>query len=126
MIANMRAVYCIDRLKSPHPDFLAVQGRTDFELGGTLEYRSLDVTDTDALHALIQHIADENQGLYGLLAATGDMSNSPAIDVHLSEISKTMNINYTALLMIAQAVARQMRRYDNSGSIVLVASMSGE
>lgn len=49
----------------------------------------------------------------------------PALDYTTAEVTEMMDINYTGVFMTARAVAEYMIEYGCSGSMVLVASMSG-
>ncbi|KAI9671483.1 MAG: hypothetical protein M1831_004392 [Alyxoria varia] len=118
-------VHCLDRLEKPQDDFLAVQNRTDLELGGELHYHSIDIQNTEALHKLIEDIAARQKRLDGLFGAAGILEVASALEYEAKDINRMLNINYTALFMTAQGVAREMKRYGNGGSMVLVASMSG-
>lgn len=61
----------------------------------------------------------------GLIAAAGIVQETEAIDYSSDDFNMMMSINVTGVFTTAQAVARQMMRFGNGGSIVLIASMSG-
>jgi NAD(P)-dependent dehydrogenase (short-subunit alcohol dehydrogenase family) len=102
-----------------------VQARAVEELGTSFSYRRIDVRQVDALNAIVQEIADKHQRLDGLVAAAGIQQETPALDYTAEDCDKMMSVNVTGAFMTAQAVARQMIRFGNGGSIVLIASMSG-
>ncbi|OJD12701.1 hypothetical protein AJ78_06752 [Emergomyces pasteurianus Ep9510] len=118
-------VHCLDRLRDPDPEFLAAQDFAGREHVGSLHYHHLDVRDSEHLQESIRKVASRNQRLDGLVAAAGILQLTDAIDYSPEDVTKTMDINYTGLFMTAQAVAKQMMEYGCTGSIVLVASMSG-
>ncbi|KAK2802800.1 hypothetical protein FQN50_007206 [Emmonsiellopsis sp. PD_5] len=118
-------VHCLDRLTSPDPDFLATQSLAQKEHTGSLHYHHLDVRDSKHLHETVARIASLHNRLDGLVAAAGVLQLTDAIDYTPDDVTKTMDINYTGLFMTAQAVAKQMMERGCTGSIVLVASMSG-
>ncbi|KAI7028100.1 NAD(P)-binding protein [Hortaea werneckii] len=97
-------VYALDRLPEPSPDFYRVQQRAAEELGNTLHYRQIDVRDVPQLNEIIRNISETHGHLDGLVAAA---------------------VNVTGVFMTAQAVAREMIRWGNGGSIAMIASMSG-
>lgn len=70
-------------------------------------------------------IADENGRIDGLLACAGIQQEVAALDYVMEDADKMFEVNVVGTLMTAQAVARQMRRLDRPGSMVLIASMSG-
>jgi len=61
----------------------------------------------------------------GLIAAAGIQQETPALEYSAKDSDYMMSINVTGVFMTAQAVARQMVRFGNGGSVVLIASMSG-
>lgn len=63
--------------------------------------------------------------LKGLVACAGLSRNGPATDFPASEFRRMLDVNVAGSFLIAQAVAREMVRTNTTGSMVLVASMSG-
>lgn len=61
----------------------------------------------------------------GLIAAAGIQQETPALEYTAKDVDLMMSINVTGVFMTAQAVAKQMVKFGNGGSIVLIASMSG-
>lgn len=102
-----------------------MQARAAEELGTSFAYRRIDVRQVDGLNAIVQEIADKHQRLDGLVAAAGIQQETPALDYTAEDFDKMMGVNVTGAFITAQAVARQMIRFGNGGSIVLIASMSG-
>ncbi|KAK0382833.1 hypothetical protein NLU13_9928 [Sarocladium strictum] len=118
-------VYCLDRLEEPGQYWHEAKSRVVPEWGGGLEYRQVDVTDTDNLNSVIAGIAEENQGIHGLIASAGVQQVTPAIEYAVEDVRKMLDVNYTGVFMAASAVARQMIRYKCRGSICAIASISG-
>ena len=124
-IANKSPVYALDRLETPSPDFSRIQKRAETELGTSLSYRRIDVRDVDQLNAIVTEIADKHGRMDGLIAAAGIQQETPALEYSAKDSDYMMSINVTGVFMTAQAVARQMVRFGEGGSVVLIASMSG-
>jgi NAD(P)-dependent dehydrogenase (short-subunit alcohol dehydrogenase family) len=61
----------------------------------------------------------------GLVAAAGIQQETPALEYTAKDANTMMEVNVTGVFMTAQAVAKQMIRFGNGGSIVMIASMSG-
>lgn len=61
-------MHCLDRLEQPGPAFGESAERLKREFGGGLIYHRVDVTNDDALEAVIADIAAERQRLDGLIA----------------------------------------------------------
>lgn len=137
-------VYALDRLAEPvsltpgrrkevasrsntlqSPDFLRIQKRAKEELGTNLYYRRIDVCDTILLNKAIEEIADGEGRMDGLVAAAGIQQETPALEYTAQDANRMFEINITGVFMTAQAVAKQMIRFGNGGSIVMIASMSG-
>lgn len=118
-------VYALDRLPEPSPDFHRVQQRAAEELGTTLLYRQVDVRDEALLNGVVSKIGDEHGRMDGLLAAAGIQQETPALEYTAKDANTMFEINITGVFMTAQAVAKQMIRFGNGGSMLLIASMSG-
>lgn len=95
------------------------------ELGTSLTYHQVDVRDNEALNSIVEGIANEHNRLDGLIAAAGINQETPALEYSAEDTDRMMSINFTGCFMTAQAVARQMVRLKQPGSILMIASMSG-
>ncbi|KAL4885536.1 hypothetical protein BJY04DRAFT_179917 [Aspergillus karnatakaensis] len=118
-------VYALDRLEEPSPEFAVIQKRAREELGTDFQYRRIDVRDTELLHSTIEAIANAEGRLDGLVAAAGIQQETPALEYTSQDANRMFEVNVTGVMMTAQAVAKQMIRFGNGGSIALIASMSG-
>lgn len=118
-------VYALDRLPEPDANFYTIQQRAVNELGTELHYRRIDVRDTELLDSVIQEIADREGRMDGLVAAAGIQQEVPALEMKAQDANTMFEINVTGALMTARTVAKQMIRFGNGGSIVMIASMSG-
>lgn len=118
-------VYCLDRADHPDKGWQEAQKRVVPEWGGSLHYRKQNVQDAEGLDKLITAIADENQGLDGVIAAAGIQHISPAIEYQPDEVAHMLSINYTGVFMTAKSAAKQMMKYKKRGSICMIASISG-
>ncbi|PYH73695.1 putative short chain dehydrogenase [Aspergillus vadensis CBS 113365] len=118
-------VYALDRLDEPSPEFAVIQQRALQELGTELHYRRIDVRDTELLNTVIETIANTEGRMDGLVAAAGIQQETPALEYTAKDSNTMFEVNVTGVFMTAQAVAKQMIRFGNGGSIALIASMSG-
>ncbi|BDD61419.1 hypothetical protein MAP00_006463 [Monascus purpureus] len=118
-------VYALDRLPEPDSSFYHIQQRAIEELGTELHYRRIDVRDSELLETVIQEIADREGRMDGLVAAAGIQQEVPALEMSAKDANTMFEINITGAMMTARAVAKQMIRFGNGGSIVMIASMSG-
>lgn len=85
----------------------------------------MDVRDIPSLNKIVEGIADEHGRLDGLIAAAGINQETPALEYTVEDANRMFEINLTGVFMTSQAVAKQMIRFGNGGSIVMIASMSG-
>ncbi|KFZ03349.1 hypothetical protein V502_11026 [Pseudogymnoascus sp. VKM F-4520 (FW-2644)] len=118
-------VYALDRLSEPCEDFARVQKRAAAELNTELHYRRIDIREVEHLNTIIEEIATNHGRLDGLIAAAGIQQETPALEYTAKDSNAMFEINITGAFMTAQAAAKQMIRFGNGGSIVMIASMSG-
>lgn len=107
------------------PEFHEVQQRAAKELKTTLYYRRIDVRCTETLNREIADIAESEGRLDGLMACAGIQQETPALDYTAEDANRMFEVNVTGTFMTAQAVAKQMIRFGNGGSMAFVGSMSG-
>lgn len=119
-------VYALDRKSEPSPDFERIQKRAAEELGTTLYYKQIDVREVEGLNRIIEQIGDQHGRLDGLLAAAGIQQEVPALEYTAKDVNTMLEVNVTGVFMTAQAAAKQMIRFGNRGSIVMIASMSAQ
>lgn len=117
-------VYALDRLEEPASEFVEIQQRAK-ELGTELHYRRIDVRDTELLNSVIEGIANAEGRMDGLVAAAGIQQETSALEYSAKDSNTMFEVNVTGVFMTAQAVAKQMIRFGNGGSIAMIASMSG-
>ncbi|KAJ4296988.1 hypothetical protein N0V88_003904 [Collariella sp. IMI 366227] len=120
-------VHALDRLPEPpvNGDFAQVAGRAASKLSSRLRYHRVDVRDQVALGGIVRGIADAEGRIDGLIAAAGIQQETPALEYTAEDSDRMMGVNVTGVFMTAQAVAREMIRRKQKGSIVLIGSMSG-
>lgn len=81
--------------------------------------------DTELLNSVIEGIANTEGRMDGLVAAAGIQQETPALEYSAKDSNTMFEVNVTGVFMTAQAVAKQMIRFGNGGSIAMIASMSG-
>lgn len=77
------------------------------------------------LNTIVEDIANHERRIDGLIAAAAIQQETSALEYSAKDTNSLLEVNVTGVFMTAQAVARQMIRFGNGGSIVIVASMSG-
>ncbi|TCD60417.1 hypothetical protein EIP91_010209 [Steccherinum ochraceum] len=128
--AGARAVYCVDLAKEPGEEWTKVKefaGRMQGKGGeGRLEYLSANVTDQEAMWKVGETIGDREGRLDACVAAAGVLkTHTDCLEYPAKQFQDVMAVNVNGVLFTAQAAGRQMVRFGNGGSIILVASMSG-
>lgn len=118
-------MYCLDRLSEPSDDFYRIQRRAAEELGTTLHYRQIDVRDVPQLNEIVANISEKEGRMDGLVAAAGIQQETTALDYSQKDANTMFEVNITGVFMTAQAVAKQMIKHGNGGSMAFIASMSG-
>ncbi|KAL2165410.1 hypothetical protein VTH06DRAFT_708 [Thermothelomyces fergusii] len=131
-------VHALDRLPEPGAgsEFARVADRAASELGGRgggsggdgrprLSYHRVDVRDQAALGEIVGGIAEAEGRIDGLIAAAGIQQETPALEYTAEDADRLLGVNVTGVFMTAQAVAREMIKRKQKGSLVLIASMSG-
>jgi NAD(P)-dependent dehydrogenase (short-subunit alcohol dehydrogenase family) len=120
-------VHALDRLPVPagDSDFARVAERAASELGSRMTYHRVDVRDQKALGEIVGGIADKEGRIDGLIAAAGIQQETPALEYTAEDADKMLGVNVTGVFMTAQAVAREMIKRKQKGSMVLIGSMSG-
>ncbi|CAG8926083.1 unnamed protein product [Penicillium salamii] len=117
-------VYALDRLSEPAPEFEQIQQKAK-DLGTELHYRCIDVRDTELLNSVVESIANDEGRMDGLVAAAGIQQETSALEYSAKDSNTMFEVNVTGVFMTSQAVAKQIIRFGNGGSIVMIASMSG-
>ncbi|KAF2247191.1 NAD(P)-binding protein [Trematosphaeria pertusa] len=89
-------------------------------------YHQLNVTDADSVPRVFDTIRDELRSpLRGLVACAGISGECDACDYPIDAFRKILDVNINGTFLVTQAVAKEMHRANVTGSLVLIASMSG-
>ncbi|KAH9967876.1 hypothetical protein BC827DRAFT_1122894 [Russula dissimulans] len=133
--AGARAVYCVDLPAQPGKEWAAVAeyarrmtmgSGDDGRVAGRLEYVSADVRDQKAMWRIGEEIGDREGRVDVCVAAAGILkAHTDCLEYPAEEFEEVMDVNTNGVLYTAQAAGRQMVRFGNRGSIILIASMSG-
>ncbi|KAH9853994.1 sorbose reductase sou1 [Lenzites betulinus] len=126
--AGARAVYCADLPAEPGAEWKAVR---DYAArleggGGRLEYLSVDVRNQAAAWKVGETIAEREGRMDVCVAAAGVLkTHTDCLEYPARQFQDVLDVNVNGVLYTAQAAGRQMARFGNGGSIILIASMSG-
>lgn len=92
--------------------------------GTRASYHQLDVQDEASITSAFGK-SDLRHPIRGLVSCAAISGESDACDYNVDVFRQILNVNITGTFLIARAVANLMHRANVSGSIVLIASMSG-
>lgn len=131
-------MYCVDILEAPAQEEWATAEKTAKEFGGKIIYRKLDITDEQAVQTVFSDIYEDCPlPIKGFFGAAGIQQMIPALDYPVADFRRIMEVNVTGkyiarsvaltagTFLTIQAAAREMKKREIRGSIVITASMSG-
>lgn len=123
-------VACLDVLEEPAAEEWAAIQKTAKAAHLQLSYRRVDITDEDGLSQILDEVAAEGDAagapFYGAIACAGIQQKTPAVEYPKSDFERMMSVNVTGTFLTAKHSARILIRSGVKGSIVMIASMSGE
>lgn len=93
-------------------------------------YLQCDITDEDSVKTMLKKAMDpvdgEKRPLRGLVHCAGIQQMVDAIDYPVQDFRRILDVNVMGSFIVAKHMARMMRDERGAGSIVLIASMSGQ
>ncbi|BGP44238.1 hypothetical protein JCM10450v2_000049 [Rhodotorula kratochvilovae] len=96
------------------------------EIGGKLHYVQGDITDSAFNERFCAEVADAEGRFDFCVLANGWLHPDTDILELTEEVwEKTQKINVTGTFLLAQAAAKQMKRFSSGGSILVYASIAG-
>ncbi|KAK6199651.1 hypothetical protein LQW54_010035 [Pestalotiopsis sp. IQ-011] len=123
-------VACLDILTEPAAEEWAGIQETAKASALQLSYRRVDITDEDSLSRVLDEVAAEaaaaGSQFYGAIACAGIQQKVPAVDYPKSDFERMLSVNVTGTFLTAKHSARIMIKNGVKGSIVMIASMSGD
>lgn len=127
MLLKIIEVYALDRVATEGlpKDYYRLKERGEKDLGALLDYRKIDVRDREGVGEIVEAIANKHGRLDGIIAAAGINRVISAFEHQANDFDEVLGINVTGAFLCAQAAAKQIVKFGNGGSIVLIGSMSG-
>ena len=92
-------------------------------LGYDVSAMQLDIFDAPAVNDLVQRVVSNNGAINILVNNAGIFSNYYFENMSLEEFQTTLNVNVVGTFNCTQAVVRAMKKNENGGSIVNIASV---
>lgn len=123
-------VICLDILPEPSKEDWANIDRIQKSSKVSATYLQCNVVDESAVSSTLAHAAEcaqrRGKPIRGLLHCAGIQQMVDAIEYPLECFRRILDVNVTGSFLLAKHTARLMRDEGNSGSLVLIASMSGQ
>lgn len=122
-------VACIDILtEAPAEDWMQLQKAAAANNVQT-SYHQCDVTSEAAIEGVLETIEADAQArgapFAGMIAAAGITQLIPALDYPAADFDRVMKVNVTGVFNTCKHTAKIFRRNERTGSIVIIASISG-
>lgn len=121
---------CLDILPDPSPEEWGSLQRIAKLSGLRVSYYKCDITQEADLSRVIEEITEEGKRIRapfaGAIACAGVQQKIPALDYPMEDFSRILHINVTGTFLTAKYAARSFVANNIKGSIVMIASMSGD
>lgn len=123
-------VACLDLLPVPsEPEWSDLQKLCKIH-NLTATYATCDVTSEIEMEEVINAIEEKANAngapFYGMVACAGIQQKVPALEYNSQDFERILRVNVTGSFVTAKWTARKLVEKKRPGSIVLVASMSGD
>ena len=86
----------------------------------------LDVSDPDAVNAMIEEVADQHSGLDVIVNSAAIARVQKMLDITIDDWNELLAINLTGVFLCAQAAARFMQVHGGGGRIINISSVNGQ
>lgn len=118
---------CLDILPSPSPKEWADLQVSAKKNNVTISYDVCNITSEEEVSQKFQRIAETSPAPFsGLIACAGIQQRTPCWDYPAEDFNRMMNVNVTGTFITAKYATRSFMERGIKGSIVLIASMSGQ
>ncbi|KAJ5090892.1 hypothetical protein N7532_009576 [Penicillium argentinense] len=123
-------VVCLDLLPEPSPEEWVGVQKLAKSHGLQATYTKCDITDEEETKALLEQIAADakqrNRPMRGLITCAGIQQMVPALDYPVEGYRKMLDVNVLGTFIPAKHFSRILVDQKSAGSIVMIASMSGQ
>ncbi|KAG6061721.1 hypothetical protein E4U17_000061 [Claviceps sp. LM77 group G4] len=123
------SVACLDVLETPvHTEWIKLQRLASLH-GVAATYHHCDVTDEHAVEIVMDAVAANAETLgcpfWGTIACAGIQQTIAALEYPMVDFERILRVNVTGVFNTCKYAARILHRETRAGSIVIIASMSG-
>ncbi|GKZ39152.1 hypothetical protein AbraIFM66950_011961 [Aspergillus brasiliensis] len=123
-------VVCLDLLPEPSADEWASVQKLATARGLKATYIKCDITDEQSTEQILKQVAAEGMSrgmpLRGAVTCAGIQQMVPALDYPVEMWKKMLDVNVIGTFIPAKHCARIFKEQNIPGSIVMIASMSGQ
>lgn len=123
-------VACLDILPEPSKTGWQDLLKLAKQVGTTATYRKCDVTSETEVAQALEEISKDGDKLsaplHGMIACAGIQQRVPALEYEASDFEHILKVNVVGAFISVQKTARILKEKGTGGSIVLIASMSGQ
>jgi NAD(P)-dependent dehydrogenase (short-subunit alcohol dehydrogenase family) len=122
---------CLDILPEPaSSDEWDALSKLAKQTGTTVSYRQCDVTSETEVTKVLEEISQDGdeQGapFHGMVACAGIQQRVPALEYDASDFERILRVNVVGAFISVKQAAKILEKKGNGGSLVLIASMSGQ
>lgn len=121
---------CLDILSEPSAEEWNVITKLEKSTGVRATYQVCDITNEEAVEKIVAECGKEarqrGKPVRGMISCAGIQQMVDAIDYPMDGLRKIMEVNVAGSFLISKYTARLLRDQKLGGSIVLIASMSGQ
>ncbi|KAJ9639440.1 hypothetical protein H2201_002898 [Coniosporium apollinis] len=121
---------CLDILPAPSEVEWNIITKIQKASKSQAQYYQCDITKEDAVIRTLSEVAEEaakrGKPIRGLISCAGVQQMIDAIDYPLNGFRRILEVNVAGSFLVARETARLMRDQGATGSIVFIASMSGQ
>ncbi|KAM6536119.1 hypothetical protein FALCPG4_005637 [Fusarium falciforme] len=123
------SIGCLDILDEPSPAEWAQLNKIAAANNSSVSYRKCDVTDEASVELAMKAIAAEGDKagapFWGTIACAGIQQQIAAVDYPAADFNRILEVNVTGVFNTCKYAARVLKEKNSPGSIVIIASMSG-
>ncbi|KAM0321774.1 hypothetical protein ACHAQA_009870 [Verticillium albo-atrum] len=121
---------CLDILEAPAAVEWAHLTKLAAARGQHISYHRCDVTDEEAMRAVLESIDTEAEArgapFWGTIACAGIQQKVPALEYPVADFERIQRVNVVGAFVTSKQTARILVERKRKGSVVLIASMSGQ
>ena len=121
---------CLDILPEPSAEEWDVITRLQKSTGVRATYHRCDITNEEAVEKVVAECGEEarqrGKPVKGMISCAGIQQMVDAIDYPMDGFRRIMEVNVAGSFLISKHTARLLRDQKLGGSIVMIASMSGQ